>query len=176
MDATAGLNRLVVPHYYLIFYPESLSPYPPLSYACAALMPPPAGACSSEHSHDTPTAQCVQWCKPSDQHCARAPHHLPCACPCLRRSHGAAWLFFALPGSWCKCRGCDGCRLRTTTRSLLPPPPPLLGRSASPLKGGGGAGGRGSGGGGGASRGGRSSSITRYSPPIKPRPMPAAAP
>jgi hypothetical protein len=125
VDATAGLNRLhvVVPHNYLIFYPGSLSPYPPLSYACAALMPPPAGACSSEHSHDTPTAQCVQWCKPSDQHCARAPHHLPCACPCLRRSHGAAWLFFlrcqvlgasaeAVTGAGCGRRRAACCRRR----------------------------------------------------------------
>ena len=111
---------------------------------------PPAGAassCSSEHSHDTPTAQCVQWCKPSDQHCARAPRHLPCACSRLRRSRVRGVL--ALSGSWCKCRGCEGCKLRTTTRSLLPPPPPPpLARSASPLKAGGGRGSGGSGGGG----------------------------
>eukprot|EP00964_Phaeocystis_antarctica_P092961 scaffold59885_cov75-Phaeocystis_antarctica.AAC.3 len=28
--------------------------------------------CSSEHNHDTLTAQCLQWCKPPGPHCARA--------------------------------------------------------------------------------------------------------
>ena len=54
---------------------------PPELHLRRAHMAPAGGAsCSSEHSHDTPTAQCVQWCKPSDQHCARA-HQPP---PALR--------------------------------------------------------------------------------------------
>ena len=157
VDATtAGLNRLVVPHYYLIFYPDgivvALSSFElRLRRAYAAARRSVLIRAQPRYA-DRAVRAVVQAVRSAL--CARtSPPALRVPMP-ASFTRGRLAFFFALPGSWCKCRGCDGCRLRTTTRSLLPPPPPLLGRSASPLKGGGGAGGRGSGSGGGSGGGG----------------------
>ena len=138
-----------------------LALYRPLSYTCAALTCRPPEERAVRRSTATtrrPRSACSGASRPTSTVRAHISHHLPCA-PTPASLTRRDLALSPLSGSWCKCRGCDGCKQRTTTRSLLPPPPPQLARSAPPLKGSGGAGGGrsgGGGGGGGAGSGGGS--------------------